>query len=999
MIFLSGCGGGASGSGGGSSPPTGSFALSLNPASLSLVGGMNANVAILVTGQDGFSGLVTLTASGLPSGVTVSPTSVSVSSGNSGQVTLTAASNVTTANSQITINGTSGSLNAKTTLALSLTTAAIPVARPFTTVGGGLERGFYDETRKLLFATNPSLNELDVLSGQNLAATARVNIPQPFGIDQMADGKTLVVGTLTQGIYTVDEDTLIVTPHLAPNFTTVGGPAGLSTTVLHVPVAMANGKVLLLGLDVGIALDYVYGGQYIVEWDSNTGAFTLFTYSFEPFFNLKRSADHKWAIFGGEAQQLYLYSSDSDSFTSSRVPVIAAPFGVRDVEANPKGTQFAVASAESVSFYDSAFNALGTFNFGDTGGFGFQEYGMQYSADGSKLYWELFGDTGGGSVVDAIDSAKFLDLGNVTTVFDQLQFTPELLWVDSAQRAFESNQGGVGIFDCTVLRTGPPTIGGVPGPDPNSIPLNATASISFTNSGLPVGSVVTFGGQLASLQSSGNPLVVQAPASSVPGPVDLVFTQPDGETQLEPQKFAYGLDVAAATATLAPPIGNPAMALFGFGLLNGSGDLPTSITVGGAPVLNMASLNLEGDNALEGLAVQLPNGVPGPAEITVSGGNGTGVLKGAVTYIPSADIIPASGLVQVLYDGPRNLLYALKATEIDVLNPATLQWQPPLLPGSGKGYVSMSLTPDGSSMLVVDATANTLTIFSPDNPTQESVTALPVQTQTATPIKVVATNTGKAFIGVHFDDPIEFDLTTLTAKLLSSNLFGYTNTFAATPDGSHMVTAILNSSSGEVGAWNSSSDSFAIQLFQASEPGMGGFWTDLAISPDGRIFAALEGNPTEAGVLAGFFDEQLHYLNEVVYPDLAPPDSPQSLGAMFSPSGQTLIVPMGDSIDFFSTSSGTLRGRLLTPESLPIVNIYIPSTGIIALDPTAKTIYAISASGLTVMTLATTVDQILPPIWPYAVGGRHSARSKTATKKRAIPARTHNSRERKTDLP
>jgi hypothetical protein len=992
MIFLSGCGGGASGSGGGTTT-TGSFALSLSPASLNLVGGMNANVAILVTGQDGFSGLVTLTASGLPSGVTASPTSVSVSPGNSGQVTLTAASSVATGNSQITINGTSGSLSAKATLALSLTTAATPVARPFTTIGGGLVRGFYDETRKLLFATNPFLNELDVLSGENLAVTARVNIPQPFGIDQMPDGKTLVVGTLTQGIYTVDEDTLIVTPHLAPNFTTVGGSAGLSTTVLHLPVAMANGKVLLLGLDVGVELDYVYGGKYIVEWDSNTGIFTLFTYSDEPFFNLKRSADHKWAIFGGEAQQLYLYNSDSDAFTSSQAPVLAAPYGIRDVAANPNGTQFAVVSAYSVAFYDSAFNALGTFNFGDTGGFVFQEYGMQYSADGSKLYWELFGDTGGGSVVDAVDTAKFSDLGNVTTAFDQLQFPPNLLWVDSAQRAFESSEGGIGIFDCTVLRTGQPTANGTL-PDPKSIPLDAPAPVSFgfaSGNALPLGSVVTFGGQLAATQSV-SPLVVQAPASSVAGPVDLVITQPDGETEVEPQEFSYGVDVAAATASLAPPIGNPTLVLFGFGMLNcdcAPPIGPASVTVGGTAAL-YAAINLDSVNALEAVAVQLPNGKPGPANIVVTGNNGTGTLKSAVTYIPSASIVPASGLVQLLYDGPRNLLYALKATEIDVLNPATLQWQSPLLPGSGKGYVSMTLTPDGSSMLVVDATANTLTIFNPDDPTQKSVTALPMQGQAATPIKVVATNTGKAFIGVHFDNPIEFDLTTLTATLLSSNLFGYTNTFAATPDGSHMVTAILNDSSGEVGVWSSSSDSFAVQWF------IDGFWTDLAISPDGSRFTALRGNPTEAGIFAGFFDEQLHYLNEVVYPDLAPPDSPQSLGAMFSPSGQTLIVPMGDSIDFFSSSKGTLQGRLLTPEPLPI---YVSSTGTIALDTTAKIIYAISASGLTVMTLPTTVDQILPPIWPYAARARHSVRSKTVTKKHAIPAGMHNSRDRKTDLP
>src|SRR5208283_752379 len=88
-----------------------------------------------------------------------------------------------------------------------------------------------------------------------------------------------------------------------------------------------------------------------------------------------------------------------------------------------------------------------------------------------------------------------------------------------------------------------------------------------TGNALPLGSVVTFGGQLAATQSV-NPLVVQAPASSVAGPVDLVITQPDGETEVEPQEFSYGVDVAAATASLAPPIGNPTLVLFGFGMLN-----------------------------------------------------------------------------------------------------------------------------------------------------------------------------------------------------------------------------------------------------------------------------------------------------------------------------------------------------------------------------------------------------------------------------------------------
>ncbi len=981
IILLSGCGGG-SGSTSTTPTPTGSFTLMLNPTSVDLLAGLSATVSVEVTSENGFYGPVTVSASGLPAGVTVS--SVSAVPGNPGQVTIKAASTVTPGDSKITLNGAYGAITGSATLSLTLTQTATPVQRPFTTVGGGLVSGFYDETRQLLFATNPFLNEVDVLSGQNLAVTARVSVPQPLGIDQMADGKTLVVGTLTQGIATIDEDTLAVTQHLAPNFSDLGGEA-ISTTFLIVPVAMANGKVLLIGQDVGILLDYYYGGNYLIVWDSNSDTFSM-SQNFslngtQTIFDIKRSADHRWAIFGGELDDLYLYSSDSDSFIDSQTPVQgAAPFGVRDVALNPNATQFSVASASSISFYDMAFKTVGTLDLGVSSGFVFQPTGLQYSADGSKVYWELYGaNRGGGSVVDVVDTSTFKDLGNVTTAFAQLQFEPQLLWVDSQQRAFESSQGGVGIFDCTNLRVGSPTAPGTL-PSPTSIPLNNTASISFaywSGSPPPTGSVVTFGGKLAAIQST-NPLTVEAPASSVAGPVDVVVTLPDGETEVEPQEFSYGLDVVAATSNLVPPTGNPSMGLFGFGLLNDNGSPsvgPTSVTIGGVPAVN-SPVGVVGASTIEAVAVQIPNGKPGPVDIVVTGSNGTGTLKGALTYIPSATIVSGASFVQLLYDTGRNWLYALSATEVDVLNPTTLQWQSPLLPSSGKGYVSIALTPDGSSLLILDSSANTLTVVNPDSPTQESVTSLP--SQFSPPTKVVATNTGKAFIATG-QLPIEFDLATLTPTLRNDlSLFSW-NTFAATPDGSQLVIAQLGVTSGEVGEWNSSSDSFSSQLFQASQGG--GFWSDLAVRSNGSVFAALTTGLSGAGVFAGFFDPQLHYLNTNVYPDLAQPDALPSVGAIFSPSGQTLVVPIQDSIEFFNVSTGKLTGRLLTPQFLPLLAPPATQvTGAIALDPTATIVYAVCSAGVQVLTLPESVDQLTPPTWPFILSGKHSGNSKRTGK-------------------
>jgi hypothetical protein len=921
--------------------------------------------------MNGFSGSVTVTAAGLPSGVTVSPSSLLVSAITPGSLSFVAGANVAAGNAQISIIGVSGTQQASAMLGMNVIQSATPVAMPFTTTGGGIVKAFYDESRQRLFASNLFLNEVDVLSGQNLSIQARIPIPQPFGIDQMPDGNTLVVGTFTQGFYTINEGTLAVSQYLSPNF------SQFSTTVLGTPVAMANGKVLFMATDFGMGAT-LYGGDYIVEWDSTTGIFTVPTWFTigSGVVDVKRSADRNWAVVAGGV--LYIYSSATDTAISSIAPVNSAPFGVRDIGVNQNGTQFAVVSAYSVSFYDGSFNALGTVNLGSAAALVFDNSTSQYSADGTRFYWEMLGDQGGGSVIDVLDTAAFTELGSVTTDYgDQTQFSPIFLWMDSQQRGFFSALGGVGVLDCSSLRQGPPTVNGGLYPTPSGIPLNQTASVTLTitNYTLPTGTSVTIGGQLAPLQST-NPMVVQVPASSVAGPVNLVLTQPDGESLIEPQFFSYGVDVLAATSTLIPPIGSPIIGLFGFGMLNGPSTAP-AVSVGPQNIANVSVIvDPDPNNMLQELSFHLPSGSLGSPDIVVTGNNGSGTLAGTLTYIPSAKIIPASGLLQLLYDPHRNLLYALQSTEVQVFNPVTLQWQAPLKPGAngGMGYVSLAITPDGTQLLALDAKASALTVFNPDNPSQSITTPLSISLPGFALQSVAATSTGKAFIA---GPPLEFDLATNTYTLLQNDSIAAVSKLVATPGGSYMVGVNELSTAGTIATWDSGNDSFATQGF------FGIIWTDVAISPDGSFVAALAGNVSEAGVAAAFFDENLHYINATVYPDLAPPDQPFSTGAIFSASGQTLLTPLADSIDFFNTHTATLQGRLLMPESLPVGDA---SAGTIALDPNQETIYAISSSGLTVVTLPSTVDEITPPLWPDIAPRSHSASFAVRAQRGHVPA-------------
>jgi subtilase family serine protease len=103
---------------------TPSFTLSDSPTSLTITQGSSGTSTITVHDVNGFTGSVTLAASGLPSGVTAA-FGTNPTTGTS-VLTLTASATATTGTSTVTITGTSGSLTATTTLALTVNSSATP---------------------------------------------------------------------------------------------------------------------------------------------------------------------------------------------------------------------------------------------------------------------------------------------------------------------------------------------------------------------------------------------------------------------------------------------------------------------------------------------------------------------------------------------------------------------------------------------------------------------------------------------------------------------------------------------------------------------------------------------------------------------------------------------------------------------------------------------------------------------------------------------------------
>jgi len=103
---------------------TPNFSIAASPTTLSVTQGASGNDTITVTSLNGFNAATSLSASGLPSGVSAafSPTSVTPAANGSttSVLTLTAASTAATGAATVTITGTSGSTTHTATIALTV---------------------------------------------------------------------------------------------------------------------------------------------------------------------------------------------------------------------------------------------------------------------------------------------------------------------------------------------------------------------------------------------------------------------------------------------------------------------------------------------------------------------------------------------------------------------------------------------------------------------------------------------------------------------------------------------------------------------------------------------------------------------------------------------------------------------------------------------------------------------------------------------------------------
>lgn len=97
------------------------FTLSATPATLNVTqGAQSAPLQISAAAQNSFTGSITFTVSGLPSGVTATPATGTLQSGNPASIVFNASSTATLGTATITITATSGTLTHTATVALTV---------------------------------------------------------------------------------------------------------------------------------------------------------------------------------------------------------------------------------------------------------------------------------------------------------------------------------------------------------------------------------------------------------------------------------------------------------------------------------------------------------------------------------------------------------------------------------------------------------------------------------------------------------------------------------------------------------------------------------------------------------------------------------------------------------------------------------------------------------------------------------------------------------------
>ena len=955
-----------------------------------------------------------MTLSGLPTGVASNPASpFSVAPGTNTPLVFGAGPNAATGTFTVTATGSSGSLSHSVTLALTVnpgvastlprTGYARTDAQPALDdpAGEPFHRHIaYDPANKRIFVANRAMNRVEVFSSTDQSRVAQISVPGASSADLSADGSTVWIGTTMEQAVAIDTSSLQVRsrysiPALAP---TAGSVFDHPEELL----AMSSGK-LMLRLRQSATAQSLLG-----LWDPVANGVTNLTSVAPQLFQnglgvMAHTGDHTklFVASNDSSGQVAMFDANGNLLAG---PVTVGAGTISSVAANADGSRLAVALMSSATtqlfLLNSALNQAAP-------PIAFAPLGLTFSRDATFLYASQ-----SNSSLPAISVFNGLTLAPIGQVPDpSIQGVhSQIEEADQNQLLFGLSNRGLAFIDASQpanLLTTAPLFSAAPVAQPSEGTASGGTSTLLAGQNFESSAQIKLGSQLSSNVNVLGTTQIQAltPPSIINGAVNVSAYFPSGWLAIAPDAFAYAPQVLEVLPNAGNATGGDLIQIYGYGF--GTDASKIKVQIGGAiatvqSVVDVTSVasSLGFDATypfpIESITVKTSPGIAGSIDLSVTSPAGPTTAKNAFQYVKSEQVFAKPGLYKfILYDQKRQRLCLSSTDHVDVFDLAAAQFHntgliPPGGPPPNAALRGISLTPDGTQLVVADFGAQNIYLLNPDT---GSGTIVPVGGITgftnSGPARVAATSLQTVFIGMSG----EGGPGVCTGCLKQLNLAVSPAAIQPAPQpqvasvtgapliqgsaaGDHVFLAYIAAAGGPLGLWTAASpNQFSTSVTTESA-------IDLAAAPDGTTFLTRTRAATELR------DAALTMTSAPASPELEQiPGRVLVPGAAMHPTGALLYQPfltgtppaappaanIQGGIDIIDTHSGCLRLRLFLPEPLAMLSSDVDALhgSFLAIDENGQRIFALTTSGLTIVQLATVplgIGTISPTTVPASNG-------------------------------
>ena len=1014
VSLFSGCGGGSSGAPVQTPPPLPDFSLGFSSSSVAVVqGATSPPVTLTVVASNNFSGAVQVTLSGLPQGVTSNPaTPFSINAGSTATMLFGAAASAPAGSFTVSAQASSGNLSHTAAISLSVQNGVVStlprtayrrtdaVASLDDPPGEPHHRHLvYDSANKHVFVANRALNRVDVLSSIDGGGVASISVPGASSADLSLDGKTVWVGTVTNLAAAVDTASLQVR-----SSTAIPSVQPLPNTTFDRPeeiLAFSNGKL-------AVRVRQAAGPQALLAiWDPSSNSLTNLTATTPGLFQngvgvIARTANHSrlFAAANDSSGEVALFDGNGAVMAG---PVTLGSGTIPLAAANGDGSRFAAAfssgGATQIKLLDGGLNVLNSYA-------AVNPAGLVFSPDAQQLY--VAENISGAPVLTVLGGSDFHLIGRVADAAIQ-GMRSEIEEADETGMVFGLVNRGLSLIDAAH-----------PGTLPSTAPLFAAAPVAQPSEGPSMGGTATvLSGQnfeptaqvkvgtqaAASVQvSGGGQMQLTTPPNAMSGAVNVTAYFPSGWLAVAPDAFSYGPQIREILPNTGSKTGGDPISIYGYGFGSDPAKILVKIGPATAPVQSVEIVPVFASSAafdpsypfpLERLTVQTPPGTPGAADVSVNSPAGAAASARGFQYLQDVQLHAKAGFYKfLLYDRTRQWLYLSNIDHVDVFDLATALFRPPIQPPGGPPpnaqLRGLALTPDGSLLAIADFGAQSVYLMDPDSGTGSATFVGGIAGFTNSgPARVAATGAQTLFVSLAAEGAtggcstclaqMDISASPPTAQVAPqpqvSTLAG-SALLQASADGSHVFFSFAKAPGGPLAVWDASSPGqFSTTLANTGA-------TDLAVAADATQFVLTQRGSAEIRDSAFRLTaapsapelERVPLRTEVpgiaVHPTGALVYRPFLIGA---PPASLPITGVQSGVDIDDARTGQLRLRVLLPE--PFAMLAADSDALhasfFAIDETGQRLFALTASGLTVVQLASVplgIGSLTPAAAPASGG-------------------------------